>query len=321
MAIKMVREPSDSPNITNLDDFVGLRYSYGDQDGYCVGKGSEVDHSVSGSTFKVLSGRVVVQGVECDIDANGVDIIIDSVATKRYHTVYAQVSLATMTSTVLESYDTAGYPAVNKGDDLNENTIGTARTPLYTFISQNGVISSVTKVIQPIQYAYQQVASLKTGLQNGTVAVKIAQYASQDTSKGTIESRLTRLGFKSGSTSIPYGTAYLKRQGNYVILNLLISYSRIWETSSPLYTGGTLCTLPEAFRPSQAFSTDIGGEAVQSSKLERCWYKATLNFYPSGVVSITKPTSARTVLDAFAEIPCRIVTLQAQLGFEAPAIV
>lgn len=153
MPIKMVREPSSTPNISSLDDFVGLRYAYNNRNGYCIGKGSEVGYSISGSIFRVLSGRVVIQGVECDIDANGVDIQIDTVATKRYHTVYAQVSLATMTSGVFETYDTAGFPEVNPGDDLSENTIGTARVPLYRFSSLNGVISDVTKVIHSIDYS------------------------------------------------------------------------------------------------------------------------------------------------------------------------
>ena len=37
MAVKLVRAPSATPNIYNTDDFVGLRYSYGDNNGYVKG--------------------------------------------------------------------------------------------------------------------------------------------------------------------------------------------------------------------------------------------------------------------------------------------
>ncbi len=152
MAIKMIREPSVVPNISNIDDFVGLRYAYGNQNGFCSGRGNELGYSVSGSIFKLQSGRVVVQGVECDIDANGVEIPVDSVATQRYHTVYAQISLANMSVAILEVYDTAGFPAVDLGDDLTKNTVGTARLELYHFASLSGVISQVEKLVKPIIY-------------------------------------------------------------------------------------------------------------------------------------------------------------------------
>lgn len=54
-----------------------------------------------------------------------------------------------------------------------------------------------------------------------------AEYASNDTSKGTIEERLTSLGFKQGSITLPSGCTVIKnvltRQGNYVIGELLVS--------------------------------------------------------------------------------------------------
>ena len=152
MALKFLRVPSEIPNINNTDDFIGLRYSYGNQSGYVQGKGSEIDFQVSGSTFKILSGRLVIQGVECDIDANGYDIYVDSVATQRFHTVYLQVSLANMTAQIVDLYDTATFPSVDPGDDLTVNSIGTARLPLYYFMSISGEVSNVTKVVPGIPY-------------------------------------------------------------------------------------------------------------------------------------------------------------------------
>ena len=112
MAIEMVRIPSETPNISNTDDFVGLRYAYGNQNGYVIGKGQECSYTISGSKFKVNSGRLVLQGVECDIDANGVEITIDNVATKKYYTVYLQVNLATNETKILARSDTTSYPTI-----------------------------------------------------------------------------------------------------------------------------------------------------------------------------------------------------------------
>lgn len=152
MAIKMVRNPSETPNINNIDDIVGLRYAYGNQNGYVIAKGNEVSHSVNGSTFTINSGRLVLQGVEVDIDANGLDLTVDNIATKQYYSVYLTVNLALNTVQIQFTVDTAGYPEITAGDDLTKNTSGIARLELYRFTAQNGVISEVSKLVQPIKY-------------------------------------------------------------------------------------------------------------------------------------------------------------------------
>lgn len=152
MAIKMVREPSETPNINNIDDIVPMRYAYGNQNGYVIGKGNEISNTVNGLNFTVNSGRLVLQGVECDIDAVGVTITIDNIATTRYYVVYLQVNLGTNTASILSSYDTATYPSIDEGDDLTENTTGVARLPLYRFTATSGIISDVNKVVENIKY-------------------------------------------------------------------------------------------------------------------------------------------------------------------------
>lgn len=152
MAIKMVREPSETPNINNIDDIVPMRYAYGNQNGYVIGKGTEISNTVNGLNFTVNSGRLVLQGVECDIDASGVTITIDNIATKRYYTVYLEVNLGLNTATIKDEYDTATYPTIDTGDDLTENTTGIARLPLYRFTATSGIISDVNKVVESIGY-------------------------------------------------------------------------------------------------------------------------------------------------------------------------
>lgn len=153
MAISMVRKPSETPNITNIDDIIPFRYAYGNQNGYVIGRGAEVSHTVNGNQFTVNSGRLVIQGVESDIDANGITLTIDSVSETRYYVVYYEVNLATNTANIkLSDYDTAGYPTIDVGDDLTANSSGIARLPLYRFTATSGVISNIEKLVKLIKY-------------------------------------------------------------------------------------------------------------------------------------------------------------------------
>lgn len=184
MAIEMVRIPSETPNISNTDDFVGLRYAYGNQNGYVIGKGQECSYTISGSKFKVNSGRLVLQGVECDIDANGVEVTIDNVATKKYYTVYLQVNLATNETKILAMSDTSGYPTIESGDDLTQDTTGIAKMELYHFDATSGVISNVSKVLKAIQYSrveYNLMSTSKIVKRNEVVLIdNFSEYKGKD---------------------------------------------------------------------------------------------------------------------------------------------
>lgn len=162
MAIKMVREPSETPNINNIDDIVPMRYAYGNQNGYVIGRGTEISNTVNGLNFTVNSGRLVLQGVECDIDASGVTITIDNIATKRYYVIYLEVNLGLNSATIKNEYDTATYPSIDAGDDLTANTTGIARLPLYRFTATSGVISDVNKLVESVKYVNEDfIANVK----------------------------------------------------------------------------------------------------------------------------------------------------------------
>lgn len=255
MAIEMVRIPSETPNISNTDDFVGLRYAYGNQNGYVINKGLGCSFTPLSAKFRINSGRLVLQGVEVDINADGVEVAIDNVANTQYHTVYLQVDLSTNEAKILTKSDTSTYPTIESGDDLTQNTTGIAKMELYHFDATSGVISNVQKIVQKIDYT-------------GTALV------GYDISKGTVEERLDALGFKQSAiankdwavggqtfvTKQPYVQEnILQRQGNYVILRLFIpgatpTYeSQLFmldtDPMSSTYYAGTIATIPENFRP------------------------------------------------------------------------
>lgn len=237
MGIRMVRQPSETPNVTNIDDIIPFRYAYGDQDGYVIGKGTEISYTIDGNTFRINSGRVVLQGVETDIDANGVSFTIDNASETRYFVVYYEVNLATQTTAIkLSTYSTSGYPTIDVGDDLTANSSGIARLPLYRFTATSGVISNVTKVSKAIEYS-------------GTALV------GYDIDKGTVEERLTKLGFKEGtiefdsSLTIEAGDVienYLHRQGNYVLGRLRTD---IIGVDLYAYSGMKIGQIPSDFLP------------------------------------------------------------------------
>lgn len=152
MPIRLIRQNSDIPSVTNKDDARSIRYAYGGQDGFVQKAGAELSFTQSGNLFRINSGIVVLQGWESEIDSNGWSVTVDNVATKRYYSVYYEVNLATVTAEIKVVYDTAVYPEIDAGDDLAAVETGTARLLLYRFTSENGVIADVSKKVNPILF-------------------------------------------------------------------------------------------------------------------------------------------------------------------------
>lgn len=163
MAIKMVRAPSETPNIQNTDDIAFIRYAYGNQNGYVKSKGNEISAEFNSSTrtFKIKSGRIVLQGVECDIDGDGVSFVFDQVNEDRYYVIYCEVNLGLNTATLKSTYGTSTYPTISDGADLTHNTTGTANLVIYKVHTYNGLIQEHTydptgyRVAKEIEYLGQ----------------------------------------------------------------------------------------------------------------------------------------------------------------------
>lgn len=90
----------------------------------------------------------------------------------------------------------------------------------------------------------------------------IATYASSDISKGTIEERLNRLGFKQGSITLNSGFTAVNnvvtRQGNYCILNLRFQLT-ITQIQNLIFNGTTITigNLSNEFKPSSTISNYV----------------------------------------------------------------
>lgn len=228
MAIKLVRESSETPNITNQDDARMVRYAYSGYTGFVKNYLDEVGYQIDGTKFKLKGGVVVVNGWEVSIENGSWELDLSTISGTQYYTIYLTVNLTTETAVIRSVYASGAYPTVQSGDDLTEDPYGEANVVLYHVKAVSGRSSEVSKIIQPIPYINEKVAD--------------------------IEERLERLGFKEGELSFsdygwsgsPSNKSYVKRQGNYVICVIegATFSSNISDTSYRL-----IATIPEGFRP------------------------------------------------------------------------
>ena len=251
MSIRLVRAPSKTANIQNKDDAKMIRYAYGGYDGVVKGFGQECAYTFENGIFKVGSGRIVLQGWEVDIDAFGWSLDLSNVTTLAYfYVVYLEVDLVNQQANLHYKFDFTGHPEIDQGDDLTTYPESIARIPLYRFIIDGGEIIFISLELPIIPYT----KDIKESIENGEIKAKIATYASDDILKGTIEERLTRLGFKSGVITFAgesYGSVEYKntenngiyRQGNYV-------FCRIKIENKPIKLQENIFgVIPETFRP------------------------------------------------------------------------
>lgn len=163
MGVRLIRENSDTPNVTNKDDARMVRYAYGGQNGYVQKYGRELDYIPSGNIFTIGSGMAVLQGWEVVIDSNGWQLELStSDVTKRYYLVYLEVNLTLGGSAEIKSKtDQFDYPTIEEGDDLTENLNGIAYLELYRFTATRGVVADVTKIVQKLSYTKRDIEDLK----------------------------------------------------------------------------------------------------------------------------------------------------------------
>lgn len=152
MGIEIVRTPSETPNITNVDDIIPMRYAYGNQDGYVIGRGTELAGTYESGTFTVGSGRAVIQGVEVEINANGESTLLNTATETRYYHIYLQVNLNSNTVGLVNYYSTSSYDDIYKpqSEDLLDN--GTAYLLLHSIKLNGNTEVEKTKIVQPIYY-------------------------------------------------------------------------------------------------------------------------------------------------------------------------
>ena len=171
MGVRLLREPSEAPNIQNHDDARMIRYAYGGYDGIAQGIGSEVSLTQQGQNMHLGSGRIVVQGWEVDLDEDGFDIPMYRDSVRSYYCIYARVNLLTQEATIGFTYSLDGYSYPNTGEDLSTYPTGTASLVLYTADSEEGNLVSSKRFAAIIPYTKESVESLTESLESLTLDV------------------------------------------------------------------------------------------------------------------------------------------------------
>lgn len=151
-------------------------------------------------------------------------------------------------------------------------------------------------------------------------------YISLKSKLQTIDTRLTSLGFKSGSIALPNGNAsvnQVKRQGNYVIVNLSISYPQTnGGTSSPSGVTGSISsetksmwtfTIPKNFRPTSTlnFETAFYAAGAGYGSYTGSWTHGNCSISTDGTMTLALASGYYTNI---------LQTWDLRVGYEAPAI-
>lgn len=297
--VRLVRESSDTPNITNKDDARMIRYAYGGIDGVIKSFGKEFDYTIDTTNhiLKIGSGRFVLQGWEVDLDEAGWTLDFGSAAEVRYYTAYLEVNLTLETAEVKATYGLSTYPTIDEGDDLTSVPSGIARRVLYNFtVTRSGTaIGIISKEFSIIEYPLKEAQKIQSDLTAFKSSVssafsglrteidnKLKYYFKPAVPKRTIsttEGTPSTLDYPLGSTLVMYTSGHDR--------------VTIEDGSSVAYPAGTVLEFPitttysgktsTAYlmfdRDPESFESDI----VLHSDLSKTWGAAPSMFLIPGV--------------------------------------
>lgn len=282
MAIRLLRQVSETPSITNKDDARMVRYAYGGYNGVVKDFGSELDSVFSGGLFKLYSGRIVLDGWEVDVDDNGWQISVLAMSGTQYYSVYLEVNLITETSAIKSTYSTKSYPSIDKGDDLTTYPSGVARMLLYNFKASAGIIQESHKKFQIIPYTKTLIEEIDRRLNNLGFNPLPTGYSSSILVSGA---SIGELQLWEGDKDNHLGSF---REGNFVHLAMEISLS--YDSSS-------------GYIPAQERFYRYGDTATVSFKLPSQFVpKSEQILYTSAVVYLHESNS-----DPYFATPIEIV--------------
>lgn len=308
MSVRLLRESSDTPNITNRDDTRMIRYAYGGSNGVVKNFGDELSHSISGSKFILNSGMIVLQGWEVEVASWELDL--STVTGTQYHLVYLEINVAAETAVIKSTYLTGSVPSVDLGNDLTQYPQGTARIPLYSFRISSKTISSVEKKFSVLEYEQTQIDTIKEDIFQ-------------------LEERLSKLGFKEGSVASNIADTsliaknFLKRQGNYVLGEYAFSVSPM-ASLDELSQVTNFGVVPEQFRPlSNASNVPVvlrGLCQMVSASGNEVFAESYFSGFAqiskdTGIISWSTPPNLVTTGALFANV--KFSTFYMQFGYEA----
>ncbi len=156
MGFRIIRQTSDTPNVNNIDDIVPMRYAYGNQNGYIIDIGTELKATYENGTFTVQSGRVVIEGAEIHIDANGLSTRLDTGLETRYFEIYFKFNLDSEVAELESYYSTTSYDDILKPQSKSVISGETAYLLLYRLKLDGAVQTEIEKVVRQIDYNHRR---------------------------------------------------------------------------------------------------------------------------------------------------------------------
>ena len=191
----------------------------------------------------------------------------------------AQVYTATFETVAQSQYvETEVDPVATAkiGDMTKLNT--TAKDTIVKAVNEvrSSVVSNTSEIKEVMSSVVSNTIDIN-GIKDGTIVVKkstVALYASDDSAKGTIEERLTNLGFKESAVELSEDFAEhalannIKRQGNYVIGNIDI----VSDTTNQIRVGSEIGVIPVNFRPKTAETFIACALSTTNSPYTKYWY-------------------------------------------------
>ena len=290
MGVTLIRQNSDTPNVSNTDDARMIRFAYGGRNGVVKGYGQECAYTVDGKKFSIGSGCIVLQGWEVRLDANGWEMNAGTSTAGMSYCVFLEINLAAQTAQI-KSQPVGGlgnYPSVPLSDDLTRNTTGTAYMHLYHFSAgADGTI----------------IDGSATALYNVKKMFSVIGYVQEEIDE--LSARVDALGFKTGVATLVTSEDWtlnsvtgivvntLQKQGKYSLLNVEI-YS-----ANYLYTNTDIqLSIPDGFKPKNYISgiadvTYFGYVGVYPNQEEK-YVSVAVNFSISTDGTLLIPVSSVT---------------------------
>lgn len=216
----------------------------------------DYDTTAGFATIKFNKGAISVCGRVLFIDQN-TEFKVPLTATQT-GSIGVRINLSKPVTEQYEFYSKTTQSLVQ--EDLNDNRLGKYEFEIFKYTSTGGSITlnKQENYIESSSEVLEEVLESDGKTAKKATEAKIAEYASVDTSKGTIEERLTALGFKSGTVDVDFDrlyyegnetdpvttiTNYVVRQGNFVIGE--VEFSQEVRVSG--FTGGVIATIPSPF--------------------------------------------------------------------------
>lgn len=197
--------------------------------GKCLASSSSFVASNNEATIDFRNGFVAICGriIECE---EGTQV---KVVTPTTGTINGKIILRyDLTANGANEFTVTTTNAELVQQDLNENPItGVYEFELYSYTATPTSVTLVrnnTDYIPDIGGKLNQLITVLTG--TGIVGSGNPPLQGYNTEKGTVEERLTRLGFKRGSVMMAVGTASsqnIRRQGNYCLFDLTATFNGI----------------------------------------------------------------------------------------------